>query len=159
IAPRFTMKRMIEDYIHRFYEKEAARAKKLSANNFSLAKDIVAWKEKVAAAWDGVKVFDIESSDLTNSTTGSDFAARAIIDTNGIGKDLGLELVVYKKENGEEKFWFTKPFDVIKEEGNVLTYQLNIKLKDAGVFRYGYRLYPINPNLPHRMDFAYTRWI
>lgn len=159
IAPHFTMKRMIEDYIHRFYDKEAARAKKLSANNFSLAKDIVAWKEKVAAAWDGVKVFDIESSDLTNSTTGSDFAARAIIDTNGIGKDLGLELVVYKKEDGEEKFWFTKPFDVIKEEGNVLTYQLNIKLKDAGVFRYGYRLYPINPNLPHRMDFAYTRWI
>jgi hypothetical protein len=36
---------------------------------------------------------------------------------------------------------------------------LNIKLKDAGVFRYGYRLFPINANLPHRMDFAYTRWI
>ena len=104
-------------------------------------------------------MFDIEASDLTNSTTGSDFAARAIIDTNGLGKDLGLELVVYKKEDSEEKFWFTKPFDVIKEEGNVLTYQLNIKLKDAGVFRYGYRLFPINANLPHRMDFAYTRWI
>ncbi len=159
IAPHFTMTRMIEDYIHRFYTKEAARSKKLLANHCSLAKEIVAWKEKVAASWDGIKVFDIEASDLTNSTTGSDFAARAIIDTNGLGKDLGLELVVYKKEDGEEKFWFTKPFDVIKEEGNVLTYQLNIKLKDAGVFRYGYRLFPINANLPHRMDFAYTRWI
>ena len=70
-------------------------------------------------------MFDIEASDLTNSTTGSDFAARAIIDTNGLGKDLGLELVVYKKEDGEEKFWFTKPFDVIKEEGNVLTLHSN----------------------------------
>ena len=159
IAPHFTMKRMIEDYIHRFYDKEAARSKKLQANDYALAKEIVAWKEKVAAAWDGIKVFDIQASDITNSTTGNDFATRAIIDTNGLGKDLGLEIVVYKKEDGEEKFWFTKPFDVVKEEGNVLTYQLNMKLKDAGVFRYGYRLYPKNPNLPHRMDFAYTRWI
>ena len=159
IAPHFTMKRMIEDYIHRFYDKEAARSKKLQANDCALAKEIVAWKEKVAAAWDGIKVFDIQASDITNSTTGNDFATRAIIDTNGLGKDLGLEMVVYKKEDGEEKFWYTKPFDVVKEEGNVLTYQLNMKLKDAGVFRYGYRLYPKNPSLPHRMDFAYTRWI
>lgn len=159
IAPHFTMKRMIEDYIHRFYDKEAARSKKLQANDCALAKEIVAWKEKVAAAWDGIKVFDIQASDITNYTTGNDFATRAIIDTNGLGKDLGLEMVVYKKEDGEEKFWYTKPFDVVKEEGNVLTYQLNMKLKDAGVFRYGYRLYPKNPNLPHRMDFAYTRWI
>lgn len=159
IAPHFTMKRMIEDYIHHFYDKEAARSKKLQANDCALAKEIVAWKEKVAAAWDGIKVFDIQASDITNSTTGNDFATRAIIDTNGLGKDLGLEMVVYKKEDGEEKFWYTKPFDVVKEEGNVLTYQLNMKLKDAGVFRYGYRLYPKNPNLPHRMDFAYTRWI
>lgn len=159
IAPHCTMKRMIEDYIHRFYDKEAARSKKLQANDCALAKEIVAWKEKVAAAWDGIKVFDIQASDITNSTTGNDFATRAIIDTNGLGKDLGLEMVVYKKEDGEEKFWYTKPFDVVKEEGNVLTYQLNMKLKDAGVFRYGYRLYPKNPNLPHRMDFAYTRWI
>lgn len=159
IAPHFTMKRMIEDYIHRFYDKEAARSMKLQANDCALAKEIVAWKEKVAAAWDGIKVFDIQASDITNSTTGNDFATRAIIDTNGLGRDLGLEMVVYKKEDGEEKFWYTKPFDVVKEEGNVLTYQLNMKLKDAGVFRYGYRLYPKNPNLPHRMDFAYTRWI
>ena len=159
IAPHFTMKRMIEDYIHRFYDKEAARSNKLQANNYALAKEIVAWKEKVAAAWDGIKVFDIEASDLTNSTTGNDFAVRAIIDTNGLGKDLALELVVYKKEDGIENFCYTKQFNVVKEEGNVLTYQLNMKLKDAGVFRYGYRLYPSNPNLPHRMDFAYTRWI
>ena len=159
IAPHFTMTRMINDYIDRFYLKEADRTKLLSADNYAKAKEIAAWKEKVAAAWDGIKVFDIETSDVANSTTGTDYTVRAIVDTNGLGKDLGLELVVYKSMDGEDKFYYTKPFDVIKEEGNVLTYQLNAKLKDAGVFRYGYRLYPVNPALPHRMDFAYTRWI
>lgn len=159
IAPHFTMTRMINDYIDRFYLKEADRTKRLSVDNYAKAKEIAAWKEKVAAAWDGIKVFDIETSDVSNSTTGTDYTVRAIVDTNGLGKDLGLELVVYKSMDGEDKFYYTKPFDVIKEEGNVLTYQLNAKLKDAGVFRYGYRLYPVNPALPHRMDFAYTRWI
>ncbi len=159
IAPHFTMKRMIDDYIERFYTKEAARTGKLAANDYAKAKEIVAWKEKVAAAWDGIKVFDVESSDVANSVTGTDYTVRAIIDANGLGRNLGLELVVYKKESNEENFAYTKEFDVIKEEGNVLTYQLNAKLKDAGVFRYGFRLFPKNADLPHRMDFAYTRWI
>lgn len=159
IAPHFTMTRMIHDYIDRFYLKEGDRSKHLAANDYALAKEIAAWKEKVAAAWDGIKVFDVETSDMSNSTSGENFTVRAIVDTNGIGKDLGLEMVIYKNQDGEDKFVGTEQFDVIKQEGNVLTYQLHSRLKDAGVFRFGYRLYPKNPALPHRMDFAYTRWI
>ncbi len=160
IAPHFTMKRMIDDYISRFYEKESSRAKKLAAHDYALAKEIVAWKEKVAQAWDGIKVFDVQTpNDLVGSVTGRKFDAKAIIDTNGLGRDLGLELVVYKVENGEEKFWKTTEFKVEKEEGNVLTYALSTVISDPGVFRIGYRLFPKNPKLPHRMDFAYTRWI
>ncbi|MBO5779517.1 MAG: alpha-glucan family phosphorylase [Muribaculaceae bacterium] len=160
IAPHFTMKRMIDDYIARFYNKEAARSKELIAKDYALAKEIVAWKESVAAAWDGIKVFDIETpADCNNSVTGRKFDVRAIVDTNGIGRNLGLEMVVYKVENGEEKFWKTEEFTVTKEEGNVLTYDLNITINDSGVFRVGYRLFPKHECLPHRMDFAYTRWI
>ena len=160
IAPHFTMKRMIDDYIARFYNPEAARSKKLSANDFALAKEIVAWKEKVAADWDGIKVFDIRhSGEAANATTGQPIRVEAIIDTNGLGKDLHLELVIHRIEDGAEHFVSTKEFKVIKEEGNVLTYELNTETKDPGVYRLGYRLYPYNPNLPHRQDFAYTRWI
>ncbi len=160
IAPHFTMKRMIDDYIARFYNPEADRSKKLVAKDFALAKEIVAWKEKVAADWDGIKVFDIRhSGEISNSTTGQSVRVEAIIDTNGLGKDLHLELVIHRVENVEEPFAGTQQFKVVKEEGNVLTYELTTETKDPGVFRIGYRLYPYNPNLPHRQDFAYTRWI
>ena len=53
----------------------------------------------------------------------------------------------------------TSEFKVVKEEGNVLTYELSAKLKDPGVFRYGFRIFPKNAELPHRQDFAFTRWI
>ena len=82
-----------------------------------------------------------------------------MVDTNGIGRDLGLEMVVYRQENGGEHLSRTEQFKVVKQEGNVVTYELTTKVRDAGVFRYGFRLYPKNADLPHRQDFAYTRWI
>lgn len=159
IAPHFTMKRMIDDYISRFYNKEAARIKKLSAKDYALAKEIVSWKEKVVSAWDGINVVEMIQNDAANGVTGEPFETTVKVDTNGLGKDLGLELVIYRQSDGVEKLWETIPFKVVGQEGNMVTYHLKDKLKDAGVFRFAYRLYPVNPALPHRMDFAYTRWI
>ncbi len=160
IAPHFTMKRMIDDYITRFYEPESKRSNKLVANHFALAKEIVAWKEKVSAAWDGIKVFDIRhSGEMANVITGQKVRFEIIVDTNGLGRDLCIELVAHRFENGIDHFAGTEQFKVVKEEGNVLTYELSTTMKDPGVFHYGFRMYPYNPNLPHRQDFAYTRWI
>ncbi|MCM1348114.1 MAG: alpha-glucan family phosphorylase [Firmicutes bacterium] len=159
IAPHFTMKRMIDDYISRFYDPEARRFKALAANDYALAKEIVDWKEKVVEAWDGIKVISLDLNGPKNNATGEEFSVKAVIDTNGLGNSLGLEYVSYRVEDGVEKLHQVLPFKVTKEDGSVLTYELKEKLKDAGVYRYGFRLYPKNANLPHREDFAYVRWI
>lgn len=159
IAPHFTMKRMIDDYITRFYDPEARRFNALANNDCALAKEIVAWKEKVVAAWDGVKVLDFKMDTPGASSTGKTYNVSAVVDTNGLGRSLGLEFVAYRVADGEEKLYETRQFDVTKADGDVLTYELHDKIHDAGVYRYGFRLYPINPNLAHRQDFAYVRWI
>ena len=159
IAPHFTMKRMIDDYISRFYDKEAARSKRLSQNDYALAKEIVAWKENIAQLWDGVKVLDVITSNVTNAVTGTEYETTIVIDTNGIGRDLHVEQVAYRAEGGEEILSSTSQFEVVKEEGNIITYSLKGTIKNAGVFRFGYRIYPYNNELPHRQDFAYVRWI
>lgn len=159
IAPHFTMKRMIDDYITRFYDPESRRFNALAANNFALAKEIVAWKEKVVAAWDGIKVLDFQADGPIASSTGQTYNVKAVIDTNGLGRSIGLEFVVYRVKDGEEHLYETKQFTVTKEDNGILTYELHDKIHDAGVFRYGFRLYPTNPNLAHRQDFAYVRWI
>ena len=53
----------------------------------------------------------------------------------------------------------TEPFKVVGHDGNIVTYELKNKLREAGVFRYAFRIYPTNALLPHRQDFAYVRWI
>lgn len=158
IAPNFTMKRMIDDYIERFYLPEGERTKKLKAKNYAKAKEIVAWKEKVAEAWDGINVISMDTKESA-SNTGDTFEMTTVLNTNGLGRDLAVECVVYKVEDGVETFHETIPLKVVAEEGANISYQLKYKIKDAGVFRYAYRVYPTSDFLPHRMDFAYTRWI
>lgn len=160
IAPHFTMKRMIDDYISRFYDKEAKRSKKLAANDYAKAREIVAWKERVAAAWSGIKVLSVTSPEATaGSVTGETHETTIVVDTNGLGRNIGVECVVYKNENGEEKLWDVIELKVVKEEGSILTYELHHKYVDPGVFRYAYRIYPKNEALPHRQDFAWVQWI
>ena len=160
IAPHFTMKRMIDDYIDRFYDKEAKRSKKLVAHDYAVAKEIVEWKEMVAAAWDGVSVVSInETIDHNSPKTGEAYSTEIKLDTNGLGTSLAIEQVIYKVEDGIEKMVGTEPFKVVGHDGNIVTYELKNKLREAGVFRYAFRIYPTNALLPHRQDFAYVRWI
>ena len=157
IAPHFTMKRMIDDYIARFYEPEARRFNALKADDCKLAKEIVAWKNKVAERWDGIKLLGIDV-DSHAKATGDAIKVDVKIDANGLVDDLGLDFVAYLVEDGKENLHSVQPFKISKVDGNIVTFTFQGKIKDAGVYRYGYRLYPKNPNLPHRQDFAYVRW-
>ena len=65
IAPHYTMKRQLDDYFDRFYNREALRFKKLQEHDYRLAKDIALWKETVAERWDEIHVVSKDTSLLT----------------------------------------------------------------------------------------------
>ena len=162
IAPNFTMTRMINDYIDRFYSKEGKRSAELRANGFAKAKEIARWKENVAQKWDGVQVLDLHTSDTlnaNNAVNGNAYEATVKLATNGLAKDLGVELVVYRNEDNQRKLQAVYPLEVVATEGDEVTYRIKNKLTDAGVFSYAFRVYPKNEALPHRQDFAYVKWI
>ncbi len=160
IAPHFTMKRQLDDYISRFYEPEAKRAKKLEADNFAKAREIVAWKEEVASKWNDIKVLNVQYDDDHGALhTGSTLSARVTLDTVGLGDSIGVEAVYYKDHDGQSTFEGTEELKVVSREGNIYTYELKTKLKEAGSIRYALRIYPKNAELPHRQDFAYVRYI
>ena len=161
IAPNYTMSRMMLDYFDRFYNKEAERSRKLKANNYALAKEIVSWKDRVASKWDKVEAVEVNLSDALRAATNNGDSVEATIrlNTAGLGTDLGVELVVHQEVDGEVKFFKTYPFEVESQNGDIVTYHLKIKLKSSGVFRYAFRVFPWNVNLPHRQDFAYVKWI
>ena len=82
-----------------------------------------------------------------------------VIDEKGLNDAVGLELVTtYTTADGKQHVYSVEPFSVIKKEGNLYTFQAKHSLSNAGSFKVSYRMFPKNPDLPHRQDFCYVRW-
>ena len=161
IAPHYTMQRQLDDYIRKFYIPEANRSKKLCADNYEKAREIVAWKEEVASRWNDVKVLSVYFDDQMGNAlnTGVEYTVSCKVDTAGLGESIGVELVVYREENGESKFYKCQELKEVKKEGSVIDFELKSKAKNPGVYKFALRMYPKNADLPHRQDFAYMRWL
>ncbi len=161
IAPHYTMKRQLDDYFSKFYVKEAARFKELSANNNQLAKEIAAWKESVAEKWDGIHVVSKETTiPETGAETGIQYVLRYVIDEQGLDDAIGLEYVVLHTDNdGTNHIYSVHPFKKIGKNGNLYTFECKIEPDDAGTFKTAVRMYPKNEKLPHRQDFCYVKWL
>ena len=160
IAPHYTMKRQLDDYYDKFYNKQAARFKKLSANDNALAKEIALWKESVAERWDSIHVVS-KNDALTNGVeTGKKYKIQYVIDEQGLNDAVGLELVVLKNqvEDGKQVY-AVYPFKVKGHEGNNFTFEAEIEPVNAGSFKTAIRMYPKNDKLPHRQDFCYVKWL
>jgi starch phosphorylase len=160
IAPHYTMKRQLDDYYDKFYVKEAARFKELSANDNSMAKEIALWKETVAERWDAINVVSAEwSVPATGVETGQVYTMRYIINEQGLDDAVGLEMVnVTTDKNGEERILSIVPFDVVGREGNNFIFEGKLEPNQAGSFKSAVRMYPKSSKLPHRQDFCFVKW-
>jgi len=160
IAPHYTMKRQLDDYYDKFYIKEAKRFKKLAANDNKLAKDIALWKENVAERWDSINVVSRTESAFEEITTGEEKIITYTIDEAGLNDAVGLELVTIKNNPDKEiTIHEVRPFKMVKQEGNLYTFELRFKADHAGAYKTCVRMFPKNENLPHRQDFAYVKWL
>ena len=163
ITPRFTTKRMIDDYIARFYTKLATRSALLKTNDYAKAKEITAWKEKVAAGWDRIQIVTMDVPDklIHNPQVGEINTINIVIDVHEINdKGIGIELVATKLgKNNVDTLYNVEELKLVKTEGTKLFYSIDYQLNMAGSFKYGFRMFPKNEDLPHRQDFCYVRWI
>jgi len=163
ITPRFTTKRMIDDYIAKFYTKLSKRSALLKANKYAKAKEIATWKEKVAKGWDSIEVvlLDVPEKLIHNPQVGEVNNINIVIDVHEINdKGIGIELVSTKLgKNNVDTLYEVQELKLVKTEGTKLFFNLEYQLNMAGTFKYGFRMFPKNEDLPHRQDFCYVRWI
>ena len=162
ITPRFTTKRMMDDYFAKFYNKLAKRHALLAADNFKVAKEIVDWKQNIVAHWDGIEVvnstLNAKSAELS---VGNKCTIAVELDTKDLNdKGIGVELVAVRTStHNNNKLFEVKPLELVKTKGTHLFFETEYQLSYAGGMKFGLRMYPKNDLLPHRMDFCYVRWI
>ena len=163
IAPHYTMKRQLDDYYDRFYNKLRDRFAVVSANDNRLAKEIAAWKETVAQRWDEIHVVSVErvGADETGQIVSDrEFTVRVVVDERGLEDAIGAEIVILRTdaETGKDIVFRTFPMQVVSHEGNLYTFEVKANIDVAGSYRSAYRLFPKNKNLTSRQDMCYVKW-
>ena len=154
---------MLIDYEERFYNKLAERKAQMLENNYLMARQIAAWKRKVSAAWDDVKITDVKRSELDQQSmfVGKKYHFELTIDLAGLDKeDIGAELVVATQiEAGQAaNVVETRRLECVASEGNTVTLALEYAPEHTGMFDVALRVFPTNDKLEHRMDFALVKW-
>ncbi len=163
IASNFTTNRMLIDYEERFYNKLAARKREISAGGYKLARELAAWKRKVSAIWDSVRVVNTERVELGQEAiyVGAKYRFAVTLDIQNLQpEDIGVEMVVAQQIVGKESIDVKRTISLERSEveGNLVTYTLEYTPDEAGTFDYALRIFPQNTNLAHRMDFALVKW-
>ncbi len=162
ITPRFTTKRMLDDYISKFYTKLQTRNSLLKANDFAKAKELAAWKEKMAEAWDTIEIKEVHLPDLLvkDPHVGKDYSLEVQIDTKDLNDDkIGVELVMTQlSEKNKHELFEVVPLAILEKNGSIIKYGTTFKMTQAGMFEYSFRMFPIHPDMPHRQDFCFVRW-
>ena len=155
------MKRQLDDYYSKFYEKLAQRFRAVSKDNYRMAKDIAHWKEAVAERWDSIRVVSAEwDIPATGLETGLKYTLRYVIDEQGLDDAVGLEKVnVNTGKDGQEQLFSIEPIKLVSREGNCYTFEAQLAPNQAGEYRCAVRMYPKNALLPHRQDFCYVKWL
>ncbi len=163
IAPHFTMKRQLDDYIRLYYNQLFDRSANMKADGFAMAKELAAWKKKMLKSWDQIEVLNVRIPDSSHKPLelGETFKAEITLNTGEVlPEEIGIEVLFGKKENDV----VTRP--EMKEELRISRtsktgahYVCELEIERAGVYDFVFRVYPKNPLLPHRQDFSLVKWI
>ena len=114
----------------------------------------------VVDKWDEIEIKEINLPEdlLYKSCAGGSYDISVTIDRKGLPDCLGVELVVSQVIDGQQQPYIVTEMKEVKTVGDLVTYELNYEVNVAGIFKYAFRLFPKNADLPHRQDFAYVRW-
>lgn len=162
IAPHYTMKRMLDDYFDKFYNKLANRFKYLSANDNDKVKKLAAWKQEVASKWDSIEVVSCTSNSALEKGSikrGEEYQITCVVDEKGLDDAVGIDLIVLRQDsNGVDHIDTTIPLEMVKKDGNLFTFNGMASISNAGSFKVAFRMYPKHKDLPHRQDFCFVKW-
>lgn len=163
IAPEFVMGRMLDDYQARFYSKLDERSKQMKQKEFAQAKALAVWKARIRHSWEAIALIDLQAPDTFNRSLplGESFDASATLHLQDLSpEDVGIEVVFYRRHSETElELLFVREMTVKSQKGSEVVYACQFVPPTAGVFEFGFRMFPKHPMLPHRQDFGLVRWL
>ncbi|MDH4144316.1 MAG: alpha-glucan family phosphorylase [Acidimicrobiia bacterium] len=160
LGPRVTAARMVRDYTNGLYGPLAQRAEALAAEHWRRTRELVAWRQHVAAAWTGVHIDTVEPRPETSplgaaqvvtaqlalgSLQPGDVDVQLLAGPVGEADELALSVTVSMQRNADGP------------DGHHL-YEGSFQPDRAGRYGFTVRVVPAHPDLASVVDLGLVAW-
>jgi starch phosphorylase len=150
LSPQLSADRMVREYVERLYIPAAAAEEEISANSYQPARELAAWKTRVASAWSGVHVTHVESGGVDAvPQVGDTLHVRAQVELGGLTAEDVTVQVVYGRARDSDRLVDTHQTELefASATGDTSTFDGTVQLSRSGSFGYNVRVVPRNPLL------------
>jgi enoyl-CoA hydratase/carnithine racemase len=157
LGPKVQAERMVRDYVSDLYVPAAVSSRALAdASGYGPARELAAWKRRVAQAWPQVRIehVEAEAAGVSGQHLGSALAVHAMVALGGLGtEDVTVEVVYGRPDEDDE---IVQPEHVtLTPEGDAsapVRYSGEVPLGRPGPFGYTVRVLPRHPLLASRAE-------
>ncbi|MDX2064948.1 MAG: alpha-glucan family phosphorylase [Fimbriimonadaceae bacterium] len=97
LAPYFSTARMVRDYAEEFYVPAMHAYERRALQGLDNARDALAWRDRVQAGWQSVRVVDIRDTAGTAQQVGDQFEVTAVVELGPLHpEDVSVQAVIGK---------------------------------------------------------------
>ncbi len=146
LGPKVLATRMVSDYVEQLYTPAAGAARRLDGPGYGRARELAAWKSRVRAAWDRVRVDHVEALGVGDSAElGATVSLRCFVSLGELGPQDVLVQVVHGRVDSADRLadTATAALELAETyEGCRFRYEGEVKLDRTGPFGYTVRILP-----------------
>jgi starch phosphorylase len=161
LGPRVVASRMVRDYVEQMYDPVARRADIMLDSDMARAKALAAWKARVMAAWDDVRVESIES-DESVAELGIDRDVAAVVSLGNLTDDDVAVQLIHGPVGTNDELTATDVVNMeLRELGDAhghYRYTGHFSCEQAGRYGYTVRVVPTHPDLHNPADLGCIAW-
>jgi starch phosphorylase len=161
ILPRFNSQRMVMDYITKYYAPARQQRLVLTGNDFTRARELAAWRRKVAKFWPQVRLHRVDAPPV-QITSGHTLTLKVAAYLDGLDADDVLVecLVGTEREGGEMRVLDQHIFKPLqRNDAGETEFTLDLAPRLPGLQYYKIRMYPFHPALAHRLESGLMIWL
>lgn len=159
IAPYFSTERMVKEYASNYYLPAYFRYLEMTIENGNIAKNVLAWKEKIKNNWADISIYDTFISNTNFESNETIFVKAKVFLADLSYEDVSLEVYYGKKD----AFGFISEGKILQMNltefnGKVGSYEAFITPHISGMFALSYRVVPSSNYIKHFGETHLIKW-
>lgn len=160
IPPRFNTRRMVREYIERFYANLIERGIKFYENNFELANRVKSYKQYLEENWHQVKINSVHCDGCNDMEQGDRVSIEATVKLGPISSNDVITEIAFGVEDREGLRNILKvPMHLEYKTGeSEYLYSGQLSLERQGTLGFTVRVRPTNQYLAHEYELPLVTW-